>query len=92
MGRESARGTTQPGRSWTLYLLRCRDGSLYTGITTDLERRLAQHQKGLASRYTRSRRPVQVVYRETCEDRSHALKRERAVKTLSRQAKERLST
>ncbi len=77
-------------KSWTLYLLRCRDGSLYTGITTDLPRRLMQHQDGSASRYTRSRRPVRIVYREPCAGRSHALKRERAVKALSRSAKERL--
>lgn len=75
---------------WTFYLLRCRDGSLYAGITTDLERRLVQHQKGLASRYTRSRRPVTVVYQEPCAGRSHALKRERTVKDLSRAEKERL--
>ncbi|MFZ5863052.1 MAG: GIY-YIG nuclease family protein [Nitrospirota bacterium] len=78
------------GQAWTLYLLRCRDRSLYTGITTDAERRLAQHQDGTASRYTRSRRPVTMVYRESCASRSDALKREVAVKALSRQAKERL--
>lgn len=78
------------GESWTFYLLKCGDGSLYAGITTDLERRVAQHQQGLASRYTRSRRPVTVVYREPCTSRSDALKREHAVKALSRSAKERL--
>lgn len=90
MRQGKARGAALAGRSWTLYLLRCRDGSLYAGITTDLERRLTQHQDGSASRYTRSRRPVRIVYREPCADRSDALKRERAVKTLSRTAKERL--
>jgi putative endonuclease len=78
------------GEAWTLYLLRCHDRSLYTGITTDAERRLAQHQDGTASRYTRSRRPVAMVYRESCASRSEALKREAAVKSLSREAKERL--
>jgi predicted GIY-YIG superfamily endonuclease len=78
------------GEAWTLYILRCRDGSLYAGITIDLERRVAQHQDGTASRYTRSRRPVTMVYRESCVSRSDALKREYAVKALSREAKERL--
>ena len=76
--------------TWTLYVLRCRDGSLYAGITTDLERRLHQHQDGQASRYTRGRGPVKIVYSEPCASRSQALKRERAVKALSRDAKERL--
>lgn len=75
---------------WTLYLLRCRDGSLYAGITTDLERRVAQHQAGVASRYTRGRTPVRIVYRESWASRSEALKREYAVKALSRDEKERL--
>lgn len=78
------------GTRWILYLLRCRDGTFYTGITTDLERRLAQHQEGAASRYTRGRGPVRVVYREPCASRSEALKRECAVKALSREKKERL--
>jgi predicted GIY-YIG superfamily endonuclease len=77
--------------SWTLYILRCSDGSFYAGITNDLERRLNQHRDGRASRYTRSRRPVTVVYRESCESRSHALKRECAVKALSRKEKEKLT-
>jgi putative endonuclease len=76
--------------SWVLYILRCRDRSLYTGITNDLKRRLIQHRDGLASRYTRSRRPVRIVYRECCASRSAALKREFAVKALSRREKEKL--
>lgn len=82
-----------PGKdgSWTLYILKCKDGSFYAGITNDLERRLNQHRDGRASRYTRSRRPVTVVYRESCESRSHALKRECAVKALSRKEKEELT-
>jgi putative endonuclease len=63
---------------------------LYAGITTDLARRVAQHQDGTASRYTRSRRPVAIVYRESCASRSDALKREAAVKALRREVKERL--
>lgn len=84
------RGAARDDGAWTLYLLRCRDGSLYAGITTDLARRVAQHQDGTASRYTRSRRPVAIVYRESCASRSDALKREAAVKALRREVKERL--
>ncbi len=73
--------------SWTVYLLRCRDGSLYTGITTDLERRLARHRAGTASAYTRARRPVRLVYHERQPDRSTALRREAALRRLSRDEK-----
>lgn len=72
---------------WSVYLVRCRDGSLYTGITTDLVRRLAAHNSGTASRYTRSRRPVRVVHEETGFNHSTALKREAAIKRLPRQKK-----
>ncbi|PIW37114.1 MAG: hypothetical protein COW24_01825 [Candidatus Kerfeldbacteria bacterium CG15_BIG_FIL_POST_REV_8_21_14_020_45_12] len=67
-----------------VYIIRCRDGSLYTGITNDPARRLAQHQAGTASRYTRSRGVEEMVYQETCKNRSLALKREAAIKTFSR--------
>ena len=70
-----------------VYLLRCRDGSLYTGITNDLARRLAAHRAGKASAYTRSRRPLRLVYREAARDRSAALRREAAIKRLTRKAK-----
>jgi predicted GIY-YIG superfamily endonuclease len=73
--------------SWTVYLLRCRDGSLYTGVTTDLARRLARHRAGTASAYTRSRLPVRLVYRESQPSRSAALRREAALRRLSRAAK-----
>jgi putative endonuclease len=73
---------------WFLYIVECRDHTLYTGITTDLSRRFAQHNDGLASRYTRSRRPVTLVYQEPCRGRSQALKKEYAVKRLSRKGKE----
>jgi predicted GIY-YIG superfamily endonuclease len=78
------------GETWFVYLLRCADGSLYTGITTDLSRRCQQHNAGTASRYARSRRPTQLVYSEACSSRSLALKREAAIKTLSRRQKETL--
>jgi len=71
-------------------MLRCADGSLYTGITNDLARRLAAHRAGTASRYTRSRRPVRLVYRERRRSRSAALKREAAIKRLPRAAKLRI--
>jgi len=69
--------------TWFLYMVECRDGSLYTGITNDIERRLQQHNDGVASRYTRSRRPVVLRYREVCTSRSQALIRECAVKLLT---------
>lgn len=75
---------------WFVYMLRCRDGSLYTGATTDVARRLREHNAGTASRYTRARLPVKLVYRETCADRSAALKREYAVKALPRAQKQAL--
>jgi len=68
---------------WFLYIVECRDGSLYTGITNDLERRLQQHNEGTAARYTRSRRPVRMRYSEVCETRSNALVRECAIRLLS---------
>ena len=74
----------ETGSPWWLYMLRCADGTLYTGITTDVERRLAEHNSGKGAKYTRSRRPVEVVYREPCPDKSAALRREIAVKRLSR--------
>jgi predicted GIY-YIG superfamily endonuclease len=72
---------------WFVYLLRCADGSLYTGITTDLARRSRQHNAGTAARYTRGRRPVKVVYQERQRSQSLALKREAAIKKLPRQKK-----
>jgi predicted GIY-YIG superfamily endonuclease len=75
------------GDPWFVYLLRCADGSLYTGITNDLDRRCRQHNAGTASRYTRSRRPTRLVYQEAQPSRSAALKREAAIKALSRRDK-----
>jgi predicted GIY-YIG superfamily endonuclease len=73
--------------AWVLYVLKCRDGTLYTGITTDLLRRVQQHNNGTASRYTRSRFPVKLVHQERCRGRSSALKKEYAIKQLSRKEK-----
>ncbi|HEX4607515.1 MAG TPA: GIY-YIG nuclease family protein [Urbifossiella sp.] len=76
-----------PRPSWWVYVVRCADGTLYTGVSTDPDRRLSQHNAGTASKYTRSRRPVEMVYRERRRERSDALKREAALKTLPRRAK-----
>jgi len=77
---------------WYVYMLRCADDSLYTGITKDIERRVVEHNSGkqLSASYTRSRRPVTLVYQETCNTRSNAAKREYAIKQLNRQEKEAL--
>lgn len=72
---------------WLVYLLRCRDGSLYTGITNDLPKRLEAHAAGKASKYTRSRLPVRLAYSEPQRSKSAALKREAAIKKLSRKGK-----
>lgn len=73
-----------------VYLLRCGDGSLYTGVTKDLERRLAQHLAGRASRYTRSRLPVTLVWSREVDSWGNALREELRIKALSRMAKEEL--
>jgi putative endonuclease len=72
------------------YILKCADGNYYTGWSTDPERRARQHDNGKGARYTRSRRPVSLVYVEECPDRAAAMKRERAIKALSRPQKEKL--
>jgi predicted GIY-YIG superfamily endonuclease len=74
--------------AWTVYLARCADGSFYTGITTDLARRVAQHNAGSGAAYTRSRLPVKLVYAERAPNRSGALRREFAIRRLSRREKE----
>lgn len=76
--------------AYTVYILRCGDGTLYTGITTDLKRRVAQHNSGRGAKYTRSRLPVTPVYQEPAPDRAAAQRRERAIKALPRQEKLRL--
>jgi len=72
------------------YILECSDGTFYTGWSTDPERRLREHNSGAGARYTRSRRPVRLVYLEQLPDKSAALKRERAIKALSRPKKQKL--
>lgn len=73
---------------WYLYILRCGDGTLYTGITTDVPKRLEQHRTGKGAKYTRGRSPLDLVYQEECGSHSEALKRELAVKKLTREQKE----
>lgn len=67
-----------------VYIVECADGTLYTGWTTDVEKRLQTHNAGEGAKYTRSRRPVRLLYSETCADKSAALKREAEIKRLSR--------
>jgi len=73
--------------TWKLYILRCGDGSLYTGITTDVSKRLEVHSSGKGAKYTRGRGPLELVYEEVCGDHSAALKRELEIKSLSREEK-----
>ncbi len=75
---------------WYLYILRCKDDTLYTGITTDVEKRLETHRSGKGAKYTRGRGPLELVYQEACGCHSAALKREHQVKQLSRQEKQSL--
>ncbi len=72
---------------WTVYMLRCADDTIYTGIARDAEKRVAAHNLGKGAKYTRARRPVAMIYCETAADRSEASRREYAIKRLSRKAK-----
>ena len=72
------------------YIVKCVDGTFYTGWTTDPERRVAAHNKGLGAKYTKMRRPVKLVYVEEQPDRNTAMKRERAIKKMTRSQKQKL--
>ena len=74
--------------SWHLYILKCSDGTLYTGITTNIERRLAEHESGAGAKYTKGRAPLELVYSEECPNRSVASKREIEIKSLSKEQKQ----
>ena len=76
-------------QTWKLYILRCGDGSLYTGITTDVQARFQAHSCGKGAKYTRGRGPLELAYSEECGSHSDALKRELEIKGLSREEKER---
>ena len=72
---------------WSVYILRCKDGTLYTGMAKDVQARLSQHESGKGARYTRGRGPLELVYAESCDCKSDALKRECSIKALSREEK-----
>lgn len=76
--------------NWQVYIILCSDGSLYTGITTDVERRFAQHLAGTGAKYVRGRAPLRLVYQEDGHDRSSASRREVEIKGLRAQEKRRL--
>ena len=76
--------------TWKLYILRCGDGSFYTGITVNVEKRLETHRSGKGAKYTRGRGPLELVYIEECGDHSAALRRELEIKALSREEKQKL--
>jgi len=82
----------ETAQGWFVYMLLCADGTLYTGVATDVQRRLREHNGDarLAARYTRSRRPLTLVYSEPASDRAAACRREAQIKRLSRLAKQRL--
>ena len=75
---------------WYVYILRCADDTLYTGITNNLDRRIKAHNAGTASKYTRVRRPVTMVYREEVESKGDALRREMQIKAMPRSQKQAL--
>ena len=77
-------------KNWFVYIVRCSDNSLYTGISTDVDARVAQHNKGKGAKYTRSRVPVELVYTENLSEKGDALRREIEIKRLSPQNKRKL--
>jgi putative endonuclease len=83
----SSTASTSAMASWTVYLVECRDGSLYAGCTTDVERRVAQHNAGRGGAYTRSRRPVMVRYTRACASESEAKRMEAVLKSWPRSCK-----
>ncbi len=74
-------------KRWAVYIVKCADGTLYTGATNDVQARIEAHNRGAGARYTRSRLPVRLIYAEGCDSRSAALSREYAIKQLSRRNK-----
>ncbi len=88
MPRKASRPKARPsGDGWFVYIVRCADGSLYTGVAKDVTRRCKQHNDGTASRYTRRRLPVELIYHEAHPGQSSALKREAAIKAMHRREK-----
>jgi len=78
--------------AWFVYILRCDDNTLYTGITNDLDKRHSQHESGNGAKYTRGRGPFEILFSESHPDKGSALRREQAIKALPRQAKLQLIT
>ncbi len=78
--------------NWIVYILECSDNTLYTGITKDMKRRMAEHENGTGAKYTKGRGPFKVVYSELQPTMSHALKREAEIKSLDRSAKQKLTS
>ena len=89
-GKKKKSKRAKSGEKWSLYVLRCGDGSFYTGITNGIDRRFKMHAEGKGAKYTRSRRPLELLYEESCGSRTQALVRECAVKALPRKRKEKL--
>jgi putative endonuclease len=77
-------------KTWSVYILRCSDGTLYTGITNDLDKMIESHSSGQGSKYTKSRLPVELVYQEQANNRSEATRRELEIKGFSREEKMKL--
>ena len=87
MRKKAKRTSKKRAEKWFVYILGCSDQSLYTGITNNLERRFKTHSEGKGARYTRTRLPLEMVYQETCKNRTEALIRECAVKALPKAKK-----
>ena len=85
-------GSKHAAEGWVVYILKCADETLYTGITNDLPARMAAHSEGRGAKYTKGRAPFTLIYQESCPDRSAASKRERAIKKLPRSEKLGLKT
>lgn len=85
--KTKAKTKVKPKAKWHLYILHCKDGSLYTGITNDIERRLNAHECGKGAKYTRGRGPFKLMHKESFKDRSKASKREAEIKALTREEK-----
>jgi len=90
--RKNMSDTAKKNKKYYVYILRCADGTFYTGYTTDPERRTGVHNSGKGAKYTRSRRPVELIYTEEFSDKGEAQKREYAIKQLTRSEKEQLIT
>ena len=83
---------TKPKNNWCLYLVRCIDGSIYTGISIDVQARIDKHNSGRGAKYTSSRLPVKLIYYESQPNRGSAMKREKEIKTWSKRKKENLAS